>query len=198
MVQLALGRVPWRGVRASRDQRGAGRARSREPGAGRIRSRASSVRTRARWRPETVEAIRRFLNPRDAALVSVLAYEGLRPGEAFALEWRDVLDHAERPRERLLIQRALSDHRLSLTKSTGRASQSSLFRSQRSSLSSTAPERRNRVHSSSPMRAVATCAARTGANGSGFPRFAAPIHAVRARLPGARMAMPAPRARGLA
>ena len=42
--------------------------------------------------PETVEAIRRQLDPQNAALVSVLAYEGLRPGEAYALVWGDVMD----------------------------------------------------------------------------------------------------------
>ena len=53
------------------------------------------------------------LKPRDAALVSV----GLRPAEAFALEWRDVLDENGKPRQRLRVQRALSDGRLSTTKS---------------------------------------------------------------------------------
>ena len=67
---------------------------------------------------EVVEAIRRCLQRQDAALVSVLAYEGLRPGEAFALEWRDVLDDEGRPRERILVRRALSDHQISMPKST--------------------------------------------------------------------------------
>jgi integrase len=66
---------------------------------------------------ETIEAIRRFLNRQDAALVSVLAYEGLRPGEAFALEWQDVLDEAGRAHDRLLVRRALSEHQISRTKS---------------------------------------------------------------------------------
>jgi integrase len=43
-----------------------------------------------------VEAIRRHLlgsgQLRDATLVSVLAYAGLRPGEALALQWRDIYD----------------------------------------------------------------------------------------------------------
>jgi integrase len=64
-----------------------------------VRDEAIDART-----PETVEAIRRQLGPADAALVSVLAYEGLRPGEAFALQWRDVVDDRERPRPRLLVQ----------------------------------------------------------------------------------------------
>lgn len=76
--------------------------------------------------PETVEAIRRQLEPADAALVSVLAYEGLRPGEAFALQWRDVDDDRGRARPRLLVQRAVSGEQLSTTKSQ-RARQPELF-----------------------------------------------------------------------
>ena len=40
--------------------------------------------------PQTVEAIRRQLSLRDATLVSVLAYAGLRPGEALGLRWSSV------------------------------------------------------------------------------------------------------------
>lgn len=40
--------------------------------------------------PVQVEAIRSQLAERDAALVSVMAYAGLRPGEALALTWEDV------------------------------------------------------------------------------------------------------------
>lgn len=40
--------------------------------------------------PDGVEAIRRRLNGRDAAIVSVLAYAGLRPEELRALHWRHV------------------------------------------------------------------------------------------------------------
>jgi integrase len=67
--------------------------------------------------PEQVEAIRAAIIERssgnpvrraDAALVSILAYEGLRPGEAFALEWSDVLDRG-RPRDRLRVVRGLSE-----------------------------------------------------------------------------------------
>jgi Phage integrase family len=41
-------------------------------------------------RPSEVEAIRSRLSLRDATPVSLLAYAGLRPGEALALRWRDV------------------------------------------------------------------------------------------------------------
>jgi integrase len=86
-----------------------------------VRDEAIDART-----PESVEAIRRQLEPADAALVSVLAYEGLRPGEAFALQWRDVVDDRGRARPRLLVQRAISGEQLSTTKSQ-RARQPELF-----------------------------------------------------------------------
>lgn len=41
--------------------------------------------------PETVERIRAELDERDRTIVSVLAYAGLRPAEAFALTWGNVL-----------------------------------------------------------------------------------------------------------
>jgi integrase len=79
--------------------------------------------------PERVEAIRaaildsslmptgvRFRRA-DAALVSVLAYEGLRPGEAFALEWRDLLDERGLPRARLRVARGLSEREVVSPKS---------------------------------------------------------------------------------
>lgn len=56
--------------------------------------------------PKQVEAIRRALlkseRKRDAALVSLLAYAGCRPGEAFALRWRNVRDKT------LVIESSLS------------------------------------------------------------------------------------------
>ncbi|WP_249011180.1 site-specific integrase [Conexibacter sp. DBS9H8] len=52
--------------------------------------------------PVTVERMRSQASPRDATLLSVLAYSGLRPGEALALEWRDIRDRT------ILVERALS------------------------------------------------------------------------------------------
>jgi integrase len=52
--------------------------------------------------PTVVEAIRAQLGPRDATLVSVLAYAGLRPEEALALRWRDIRVDG------LVIERALA------------------------------------------------------------------------------------------
>ncbi|MEA2275768.1 MAG: hypothetical protein QOC78_728 [Solirubrobacteraceae bacterium] len=62
--------------------------------------------------PETVEAIRDWLLrrrlARDATLVSVLAYAGLRPGEALALTWAHVRDRtlSSRARSRSVRSRA--------------------------------------------------------------------------------------------
>lgn len=75
---------------------------------------ARSVRPLA---PATVEALRARLGPRDATLVSVLAYAGLRPGEALALAWKDVgertlLVHApktNRPRSVRLLRPLKAD-----------------------------------------------------------------------------------------
>ena len=52
--------------------------------------------------PITVERMRLASAARDSALISVLAYAGLRPGEALALQWRDVREQT------LLVERALS------------------------------------------------------------------------------------------
>jgi len=60
--------------------------------------------------PEHIERLRAVLldygDHRSATLVSVLAYAGLRPGEALGLEWRHVRDRT------LLIEQAVSDGRL--------------------------------------------------------------------------------------
>jgi integrase len=52
--------------------------------------------------PAAVERMRAAASQRDATLFSVLAYAGLRPGEALALQWDDIRDNT------LLIERALS------------------------------------------------------------------------------------------
>lgn len=52
--------------------------------------------------PATVEAMRAAASARDATLLSVLAYAGLRPQEALALQWGDVRLRT------LLVQRAVS------------------------------------------------------------------------------------------
>jgi integrase len=52
--------------------------------------------------PATIERMRVASSPRDAALLSVLAYAGLRPGEALALQWGDIREQT------LLVERAAS------------------------------------------------------------------------------------------
>jgi len=52
--------------------------------------------------PVVIERMRAHANPRDATLISVLAYAGLRPGEALALRWQDVRDQT------ILVERALA------------------------------------------------------------------------------------------
>ncbi len=52
--------------------------------------------------PEVIEAMRRAADQRDAVLIALLAYSGLRPGEALALRWGDVRERT------LLVQRAVS------------------------------------------------------------------------------------------
>lgn len=60
--------------------------------------------------PEDIERLRRVLldagDDRSATLVSLLAYAGLRPGEALGLEWRHIRDST------LLIEQAVNDGRL--------------------------------------------------------------------------------------
>ena len=64
--------------------------------------------------PIVVERMRAAANARDATLISVLAYGGLRPGEALALRWGDVRENT------LLIERAIS---LGVEKDTKTAAQ---------------------------------------------------------------------------
>jgi len=60
--------------------------------------------------PRQIEALRAALSQRDAALVSVLAYVGLRPGEALALRWADIGERT------IHVQRANDDGQVKATK----------------------------------------------------------------------------------
>lgn len=60
--------------------------------------------------PASVEELRGELPARDAVLVSVLAYAGLRPGEALALRWGDVRERT------ILVERALALGHVKTTK----------------------------------------------------------------------------------
>jgi integrase len=52
--------------------------------------------------PRSIELMRAASDPRDSKLLSVLAYAGLRPGEALALRWGDIRENA------ILVERAVS------------------------------------------------------------------------------------------
>ena len=64
--------------------------------------------------PKTIEAMRAYLlatdRRLDATLVSVLAYAGLRPGEAIGLRWHDVGERT------LLVERSVAFGQLKSTK----------------------------------------------------------------------------------
>ncbi len=62
--------------------------------------------------PVTVERMRTASSARDRALLSLLAYAGLRPGEALALRWSDVRDRT------LLVERSVSLGDVKDTKTT--------------------------------------------------------------------------------
>lgn len=75
--------------------------------------------------PEQVERLRRHLlargRLRDAVFISVLAYAGLRPGEALGLTWGHIRERT------ILVERALALGRLKTTK-TGRREPSGCLR----------------------------------------------------------------------
>lgn len=78
------------------------------------RPRAGRSRTVRPLSPAQVEALRARLNLRDATLVSVLAYAGLRPGEALALTWGHIRART------ILVEQAVSLGEIKSTK-TGRS-----------------------------------------------------------------------------
>jgi integrase len=89
-----LGSILQRAFESGQVQTNPARAVRKAP-----RPRRAEVRPLA---PATIERMRAASNPRDATLISVLAYAGLRPGEALALQWRDIRDQT------ILVERAVS------------------------------------------------------------------------------------------
>ncbi len=67
--------------------------------------------------PKTIEAMRAYLlstdRRLDATLVSVLAYAGLRPGEAIGLRWHDIGERT------ILVERSVAFGQLKSTKTSG-------------------------------------------------------------------------------
>lgn len=63
------------------------------------RPRRTEVRPLA---PITIERMRAAANNRDAAMFSVMAYAGLRPGEVLALQWGDIRERT------MIVERAVS------------------------------------------------------------------------------------------
>jgi integrase len=140
--------------------------------------------------PEQVEAIRAAILEQpdvaqfrrgDAALVSVLAYEGLRPGEAFALQWGDVLERG-RSRDRLRIVRGLSERAVTTPKSARPRSPELSGLLLPSSPSCTSPwVDRASTRSCSGTRRAVTCADRTGVSACGYRRSRPPASPTSAR-----------------
>ena len=98
---------------------------------------------------------------RDAALVSVLAYAGLRPQEALALEWRHVRERT------LLVERALSDGELKVLKNRRQPRTVKLLAPLRDDLADWRARRRpRRRRRSSRRRRAASGGPATGATGA--------------------------------
>jgi integrase len=128
--------------------------------------------------PEDIERLRAVLlhdgDHRSATLVSVLAYAGLRPGEALGLEWRHVRDRT------LLIEQAVSDGRLKRQRPTASIARSTCSSRSRET-SPTGRRRHARVRSSSHGLMAshgAPMTGTTGATATSAPRRTAPVSAV--------------------
>ena len=92
-IAAGAGRVGAEGDDAARGDPAAGagvRADRAQPGAAGAQGAAAAKAEVRPLPPATVEAMRAACEPRDATLISVLAYAGLRPQEALALRWQHV------------------------------------------------------------------------------------------------------------
>jgi integrase len=101
--------------------------------------------------PTDIEALRLQIGQPDAALVSLLAYAGLRPGEALALQWGDIGEHA------IHISRSASFGEAKGTKTGARRSVPILARSEPTSTSGEWPPVGRRTQPSSSRRPTAAC-----------------------------------------
>jgi integrase len=128
--------------------------------------------------PTLVEAIRAQLGPRDATLVSVLAYAGLRPEEALALRWRDVRVDG------LVIERALALGEFRRTKTGHERTVTSSRRSRRTSPRGGWPAAGPpTARSSSRAPTAASGRTTTGATGAGASTSPPPTSRPAARPP---------------
>lgn len=83
---------------------------ARNPVAAASKPVAQRGRTVRPFSPAQVEKVRSTMGTRDATLVSVLAYSGLRPGEALALRWADIGERM------IIVERAASLGQIKTTK----------------------------------------------------------------------------------
>jgi integrase len=129
--------------------------------------RARAVRPLA---PDTLERMRAWLlqrgRRRDAVLVSLLAYAGLRPGEALALSWEHVRERT------LLVERALSHGEMKSTK-RGRRGRCVCWRRSPQIWSSGDSPRAGPTRKHSSFRRVVEARGATTTPGIGEPAFSA-------------------------
>lgn len=71
--------------------------------------RPGSQRRISQRTPDMIEPVRRFLNPVEDLIISLLLYVGLRPQEALALLWRDLIDENHRPKGLVNISKAIKE-----------------------------------------------------------------------------------------
>ena len=117
--------------------------------------------------PSVIEVMRARLladgRLRDATLLVVLAYAGLRPQEALALEWRHVRERT------LLVERAVSDGQLKVLKNRRQPRTVSMLAPLREDLARVAPARaasRRSARRCSRQPRAGSGARRTGATGA--------------------------------
>lgn len=71
--------------------------------------RPGSQRRISQRTPDMIEPVRLFLNPVEDLVISLLLYVGLRPQEALALLWRDLIDENYRPKGLVNVSKAIKE-----------------------------------------------------------------------------------------